>query len=36
VLEAANANIGGRLSSSRMRALQEALGCPLRLVNCHY
>jgi hypothetical protein len=34
VLEATNANVGGRLEPAQQAALQEALGCRLRLVLC--
>jgi hypothetical protein len=34
VLEATNANLGGRLEPAQLSALQEALGCRLVLVLC--
>jgi hypothetical protein len=36
VLEARNANLGGRLPPAQYKALQEALGCQLWLVLCRY
>jgi hypothetical protein len=35
VLEVSNANVGGYLSLSQQRALEEVLGCQLRLILCH-